>query len=205
MKNFFNNLINIYIFIFIFFIFMFNFIIVNEEYYISIGLLIFIMLGIFIIFMLINDYLNNLILILYVRLFNLLRINIQLKKLLYNFLYIEFLIYNLLNNINLIFFKFKKESIRISFICIDLFGIEYVINDLYLIIFFEFLNIKLNLFFKSLLFLYMYNFFFFLKINYLNLMQLNDNKYNFYNNLFFYNILLLNYSLNFKFNGLLIV
>lgn len=205
MKNFFNNLINIYIFIFIFFIFMFNFIIVNEEYYISIGLLIFIMLCIFIIFMLINDYLNNLILILYVRLFNLLRINIQLKKLLYNFLYSEFLIYNLLNNINLFFFKFKKDSIRISFISIDLFGIEYVINDLYLIIFFEFLNIKLNLFFKNLLFLYMYNFFFFLKINYLNLMQLNDNKYNFYNNLFFYNILLLNYSLNFKFNGLLIV
>jgi len=204
MKNFLTNLFNLYIFIFIFFIFMFNFIIVNEEYYISVGLLIFIIIFLFNILLLINDYLNNLILILYSRLFNLLKINIQLKKLLYNFFYIEFFIYNLIHKINLIFFKIQKNVVRIEWICIDIFGIKDEVINIYLLIMFEFVKIKMNLFFKSLLFFYVYNFFLFLKINYLNLIQLNNNKFQFYNNLFFYNMLLLNYSLNFKFNRVLI-
>jgi hypothetical protein len=177
---------------------LFNFFFVNEEYYVSIGLFIFIYGFVLYLFVFVNEYLNKTIHEFESKFSSLLAKNIELKQNLFRYYSSEFLSWRLLVDVNKLSFIFKRDDLR-NLLRFDTEFVMNVVNLKIYSLFSNFFSVMLSNFFLYFYRLLFVNFFVFLKVEYANLVSEGDASCFFFGESLAYNFLVFNYGLFFSF------
>lgn len=189
-KNFFK--INIYFYYFIFFffsLFVFNVLLVNEEYYISIGLFLFIYLIIYFLFYEINNFLIDALFSMELIYMDILKVNYELRLELLDYFLEEHYTWEYISKVLLIIYTLRKQIINDNLFYIKFFYLYHTIVYNYtLSIFFYNLKFYLDIYLKNILKLVPTLFYLDYKLKFIYFFIFKDkfSSFYFFNNNFIY-------------------